>query len=436
MCKIIFIITISLLASFLFLVTSVFSLPVIIFSEVFFVSIFAPHAFVLFFLLVRPAVDIYAKYSIAGINLSSILTISVIFFCIIALFKNRWFSFLRQHKFLRVFNILFCFLIFFSLFSFLHTDDYLVSFFDLLRLISLGIIFNFIVIFISNERRLNLVLNIIILSSVIPLSFGLVQFLSKTGFHELGLNRIYGSFVYTNVFAQFLFVLFFVVYYLLVCQKSKFALKSLYFLLLLLIVSELFFTYSRGTWITIAVIFLFISVYKVKLRRKFIFITATTMILIPLFPFIQNRFMNISYQGAHLSSWQWRLNQWSLSIRYLGDRPFIGNGMGVYEKRFGNMAHNDYLRIAFEAGFIALFVYLALLIYMLAFLFKRLRVEKKDIEYIRYKFAFGLMLGLAIMSLATNLMRSTIVLIYLYVVMGSLVGINTNKHLEENQKIR
>lgn len=387
-----------------------------------------PHFYFRAFIFVRPIIDMASGHTLhGGINLAALTTLLLAGICAITLFNKNNLRKIRSNKFLYGFNKLFGLFLIYCLFSIFNAYEKISAFADILRLLSIFILVNYAIIYYSGRHNFLKLLKLISLSAVIPLCLGIYQFIFKTGLPELGFNRLYASFLHPNVFAQFLVLIFFILLYLIINNQLRLRAKWYLYLLLSAVLFELCFTYTRGAWIALFISALLYFFIKTKTSEKLKFIFLGLLILSFTFPNIHRRFSDIEEtRGYQLSSWQWRLKQWNSTINSLGEHLLIGNGLGMYEKRFRIMAHNDYLRIGYETGLPGLFLYISTLLYMLFLSFKRLFHSRIPAERHKFKIALSLMVSVIIMGAVDNLARSTMILLYIFVVIGHLLGSHTD----------
>jgi O-antigen ligase len=188
-----------------------------------------------------------------------------------------------------------------------------------------------------------------------------------------------------------------------------------------LAVVALVLTFTRGAWLALFFSFIVFVFLKTSLPKLFFFIVIALIILGCLFPFVQKRFADVSGGGEEeMSSWEWRLQQWRRTVSRIGEYPWIGHGLGMYERDFRIMAHNDYLRISYETGLLGLFWYVVFFGYLLASsLMKAIRTRDPSMAQAR-KTAGCLVLAFLAMSVADNLARSTVIVIAYLSMIGSL----------------
>ena len=376
-----------------------------------------PNLYFLFFIVLRPIMDIVSEFKlISDINLAAVSTLFLVGLCGIMLLNKKALRSIRNNRFLRVFNRLFLLFLVYCLFQIVHSPQKITSLIDLTRLLSVFVAANYAAVYLNQEKGGSKLLWAILVSSIIPIGLGAYQFLFQRGMLELGYNRINGSFVHPNVFSQYLLLILFILFYLFNTRSLKLWQKFFVYPMLSIVIAELLLTFTRSTWIALVISFTIFVLIKTAFSQKVKFIFIGAAIMISVFPYAQKRFSDIQDKKYYeLSSWQWRLKQWSQTYESFLEHPFIGSGMGMHERDFKVMAHNDYLRIAYETGIFGLIFYASILFFILFFAFRETLKEMVIAQSNRYKIGLVVIVSLMIMSLADNLARSTVVILYFFI---------------------
>lgn len=384
-----------------------------------------PEVYFIFFILVRSSVDLMDTHQMIGnINVASVITILLIFIGIMVLCKKDNLAKIKGDTFLLNINRIFLLFLLVSLFSLINTGNFIISFADWFRLVSVIVIFNYAYLYLSGEDNLRFLIYLVLLSSILPLCFGFYQFLFNAGnLFTPGFNRIYGTFVHPNVFGQYLLVVFFLVFYFISNHKSNRIFRIGLYLLISLIIFEIYHTFARGVWIALFVSLILYSLSYRALGRKFFYLLIAALLISFVYANIQERFMDITHPGSyHMSSWEWRVMVWNKTVSSIKEHPIIGHGLGMYKQKFYFAAHNDYLRLAYEIGILGLIFYLYFPCYILFESIKNSLSAGDTYEKKKNAIVICLIVALLIMSTADNLARSTGILIYMFCVLGGLVG--------------
>lgn len=381
-----------------------------------------PGLYFVLFIIGRPALDLAGLFKISGgLNLASMATILFIIICGRMLLNRDKLAAIRQNRFLVTFNILFSLFALTSLCSFINTGDAMASFSDLIRMFSILTAVNYAVVYFEHKRTRFLMC--ILASAGLPLAMGLQQAVFKTGLADLGFNRIFGTFLHPNVLAQYLVLIITVILYQLTTFKTRLLLKLTLISLAALAAAELMLTFTRGAWIGLSSGFVIYALIRTKPAMKLYFILVGLLTAVLVFPIAQKRFADLSVSSSgQINSWQWRLQQWESALQTINEHPFFGHGIGMYEKNFKIMAHNDYIRIAYETGFAGLGLYLLFFAFILSAGVRKLLRARATEEINSCKTGLCLIVGLLLMSFADNLARSTVVMMYFLAAAGYLIG--------------
>ncbi|MAZ97518.1 MAG: hypothetical protein CMP53_08355 [Flavobacteriales bacterium] len=179
-------------------------------------------------------------------------------------------------------------------------------------------------------------------------------------------------------------------------RKSSWGLKSVAFLLLLILTGALVLSYTRAAWLSLAGAGLVYLVYVFRMSKPLVWSLVGLVFVIAAFNFsmISSKFernttdssddlnehvasvTNVSTDASNLE----RINRWKCALRMYAERPFLGHGPGTYmflyapyqkpsEKTIistngGNRgnAHSEYLGPLAESGFFGLATLLGLII--------------------------------------------------------------------------
>jgi len=132
------------------------------------------------------------------------------------------------------------------------------------------------------------------------------------------------------------------------------------------------FTYSRGTFLGLLILFLAL-LYKSK--KKILSVLLIGIVIVGAVIFVPDKLVNRiesikTYQQD--SSAMGRINAWHFAWNLALDRPFVGGGFGVSEQRIFQLyapdpldfhaSHSIYFEVLGEHGFIGLGLFLALLV--------------------------------------------------------------------------
>ncbi|MDD4941105.1 MAG: O-antigen ligase family protein [Candidatus Omnitrophica bacterium] len=373
-----------------------------------------PELYFILFILTRPIVDIATEYSIGGVlNPAALYTVLLIVICGALVVRKSHMKLIFGNRVLMNFNrmfILFLAACFASLFNSRYVKFSVV---DFLRLVSILIAVNYVVVYFRGREKAVLFLKLIVVSAIVPLAMAAYQLIFKHGLPEAGFQRLYGTFLHPNVFSQYLVMVFLVTFYLIQIHGIKKYQRVVLYCVLAIVAAALFKTYTRGAWIGLSAACMFFVFIKSPLIKKVRYFVLVLAVLTALMPTIQKRFSDVDVKDEdNLSSWQWRLQQWTRTVDSVKENPVVGKGIGVFEVTYDIGVHNDYLRIAYETGFAGFISYVGLMLYLLFVSCAKLRRARTYDQANRYKLAAGLVIAFMIMSVSDNLARSTVILLY------------------------
>lgn len=248
---------------------------------------------------------------------------------------------------------------------------------EFMRALSSLMLFLLILETVSNPKELRRVLYVIVFSALIPCLYGLVGgFLTgKISFSSYSAGMgISGTFINRTVFSQYLMVIimaFTGVIGFVVPRRRKYlwAYGALLLLCMLL-------TFARASWVGLLVS---ISVLVWFRKRKWFWVIPIAVVGIYfLIPAVHDRFADLMNTGSVANgqtSLETRKIIWKFMWPEVYQKPFLGHGAGVFEVGSWRVmgwyiaAHDDYLRIAYETGFVGLGLFVLYELTMLGHVF-------------------------------------------------------------------
>ncbi len=383
-------------------------------------------------LIFRPMIDLFSGYTIFSFN-----SISLNLNAVVAILVLVWFGVVVVRERVELANIpgvgwLVGFLIW-GLATFTISINSFITLSEWLRLSSIVVIF-IIAYHVANQRTHSItrLTPIIGVAMVMPLFVALIQLITASGLAFGGLdNRVYGTFGHPNVLG---FYLVCVINFLLLYQLSKQAAQRslLYPWLIGIGVVMLLFTYTRGAWIGFAV--LQIIVGWVYYRKALLTVVGVGLglllgwqilntLAISTFNYNLNNIdllQRLTSRDEEADSVDWRLEVFQTMAPKTISSPLLGYGLGnfVTLRKQGDLglfddpeAHNDYLRLTIESGFIGITIYLLFWLTLLAHLMRHYRSHSETSWQKRYAlFGCGLIVAALTMSLSDNLLQGTAVM--------------------------
>ncbi len=251
----------------------------------------------------------------------------------------------------------------------------------------------FIIGFIlAQEGQLRKLLQVILLSSVVPLFVSFYQLLTGTLTAD---NRLAGTFTHPNIYAFYcLLVLIVLVYY----QKavfntpatttSKFN-KIVSWILVPSLLISIIMTQTRSSWLALLVIGVF---YGVIFSRKILIWLVAGLFVSAFIPAVQDRVLDLFtgnevVQYAKLNSFAWRQYIWESGLNWMSpSRYLLGYGAGsfyYYSVDFFPMsggvpfgAHNVFVERFFDGGMVAIAVFAIFFACQFTTAFKLIKYDK------------------------------------------------------------
>jgi O-antigen ligase len=217
---------------------------------------------------------------------------------------------------------------------------------------------------ITDERRMRLILIAAIASSIPPLLVAFNQLVNGGVFvNAAGLGRVHGTFVHSNPFAAYLFLMITLLasIYPHVSRRWKIVLAAIG----VACGGALLMTYARGSWVATIVALVVVGILQ---DRRIIWLLGATAVVIALaVPSVGVRLSDLSEtqkaSGAPGNSLQWRIGYWK-EVLDLQENPLLGIGFNEVEltRSEAKAPHNDLIRVYVETGLIGLAAYTWLLV--------------------------------------------------------------------------
>lgn len=175
------------------------------------------------------------------------------------------------------------------------------------------------------------------------------------------------TFAHYNDFAAYLAVMLFVAFGLLISFK-KILPRLILISAAVLMLTNLFFTYSRGGWLSFILVSAFLMFSFIGRKAKIAILCFSLIFLLGAIslPFARER---LGYSFSKVGDAN-RFNMWKICLLMYKESPFVGKGIGLFmdhnndPKYFDNMggitfettqyAHNCYLQMLAEMGLLGL----------------------------------------------------------------------------------
>jgi len=384
------------------------------------------------FLFLRPIIDFATDqklFSIGNVTVNLLFVYGglMLLFSLIVLTVN--FQELKERKLIWLWLLF----IAWSLVSLTYSFDIISSVKELFRYLSIFFSFALGAILIKKSQDLTMLIKVIIFSSLIPALVALAQFFFGSGLMEGGLNRLYGTMAHPNMLAFYLLLpITLSVFIFLTVKKNR--IESYVYLAIAVFLSFiLIFTYTRGAYVALLLIFLLIGLLRF---RKFLMAAGLGLLVLYIvaLPF-QERF-NTIFQADPYGSISWRVGLYRDSFSYIMESPVIGQGVGLAETvisknrdfRLGAaQPHNDYIRLALDGGVIGVTLYLILIITLFHELIKFYRQEDRARLKMLNVFVLAFAFSLYAMSLGDNILNDTTLEWHFWALLGALLATQTIK---------
>jgi O-antigen ligase len=385
-------------------------------------------------LFIRPAIDKFSdtfSVSFQNININSSAIFGSLVILLLSLFilKNRSrLSSVPLKKHWAIFLTLIVLSMFFSI-------DTPSSLYEIIRIISIFLIFISVFILAKEETSKEQIAYAIIYSAIIPFFFATYQLITGTGLGGTeGIeSRLFGTFSHPNPFASFVFIVLVISIFFFTKEKLP---RQKWFLGAIIVwgIFLLIQTYSRGAWLAFILFLLILT--TIRYPKALLGIALTILLLFFSSEIIRDRVEDI-YNPPADSSVRWRFAQWERMYGLFLKKSLTGYGIGTeiiaHEKEFGFNAgnpytHNDFLRVALETGIVGAISYFVLLMATFFKLILNYRKEKnpwhKDFEL----FVLALFIAILSFSLTNNTLRETVT----QWTMWSLVAIALSLYAQKN----
>lgn len=267
---------------------------------------------------------------------------------------------------------------------------------------------------IRDDRTVRLFLGVAIASTIVPLLVAARQIASGGVFVTAeGLDRVRGTFLHSNPFAAYLFLMITLIVSILPHVPRRWWLVLVP--LCLGCGGALISTYARGAWAATIVAIVVIGILQD--RRLLWLLGATLVVVVLAVPSVAVRLADLTESqkasGAPGNSLVWRLEYWEEVLR-LQDNPVFGIGFKEVEQRetAAKAPHNDPIRVYVETGLVGLAAYLWLLVTLAREARRTLRRAPPGLPRglaVAFAASFA---GLVLLSLAANVITQLVILWY------------------------
>jgi O-antigen ligase len=325
------------------------------------------------------------------------------------------------------------------LISVAFSPDKLISLRQMARYAMHAMVYFIVLASFKDAKDIRTIYRLAVISSLIPLIAGFWQLIQHDSSYLLprgiGLIRIYATFYHPSAYAMFLVILSLFTMFL--ANEASQRSRWLYYILFMLLVISLFFTFTRVGWISL---FTALSIMgALKYRKAYLLLMSVGVCMLLALPQVSGKIINRLTVVQNDSIWgRFKLND--LSWRLFQEKPIFGQGIGSYKllsiklfygtgtqygHKTGLAPHNDYMRFLSETGIFGLLAYLILMYYAL-----RISVEfykQSDDQIRRYGvFLISLILAFLVFGITDQAFEYGGFYFWLFLAIGELIRKNMN----------
>lgn len=393
----------------------------------------------------------FSVYNDGGINILSHLLISasLFLFGLIYLIKNPQIKIGRENIFLVLFLLFF-------LLSYAFSQTKNVGLFELILFVSSTYIYIFISIQKWDTEIFKKFLFGILLVGLFITLYGFYPYILEpfNRFSSTFGISIYKFVSYPNAFANFIIAIIPIPFYFLHLKNNN-KNRAFFIITIIIFLTALFLTYSRGAYITLLIVTIFcLFLYSLNKRKPSALIKK--IVLVSLLVFVSGILMfsinqirqvynpqiisfteKISFEAdeKNISATN-RLDFWKGSVQIFADNPFFGTGPGSFEYVFpayqksllgnSNSPHNLFLKILSENGlFSAFFMFLFLTVLFIQIIKVHKKISKND-KLLLYPLLAGVG-GILLHNMVDYNLNFVSNILLLFVFLG-MVGFIKNKY--------
>lgn len=367
----------------------------------------------LLFLLLRSSLDISKNYfsvylsDTVQITGAIVLSFVLIIGGVIYLLANRK-SFLRP-------PLAGIFLIFLAIamIHFLLVEDLRFSLMEFTRYFSAYLVYVLVWNLINNKSDSRIFINIILLSSLLPIGAGLYQGILNRGEYITGFMRAYGTFSHPEPYAFYLILILALALNLFFYYRRRGRRLALTALILAALACVLF-TFTRTAWFGCLMIIFFAACFR---QKRLIWVFVALLLVFSLLSPLRSRFYDLS---TSFNSLAYRLSIWRGGLEQMSEILVLGRGLGSFAKLdiLGELAHNDYLRLIFELGLLGLLAHLILSGGLIIRLVGLLRSKLEEYDFSLVVAAFSVAVFFLTAGTINNLVFRTVLQWYFWALMA------------------
>lgn len=309
---------------------------------------------------------------------------------------------------------------------------------ELLRVFDLFALSFLAYVTVKQTRDFKQLLQAFFLSSILPILFGIYQFVFHIGLSDENVSvlRIFGTFSHPNVYSLYLYamIVFGALYLLLFADRGVKRILMLGILGIFAVM--LMLTFARVAWVAL---FVFIFLGALFRYRLLLFpLLLLPFVLFTFSPSFQERVIE-SFHPDPDSSIVWRQELWHDVTRYSiqEERVLLGSGMDTFPKvsesirgttHGPNDPHNDFVKFFIEGGVLGVSIFILYLASLVWLMVKHYRESKKGSAL---QLAFGIMilffLTIELSALTDNIFKNTPLQWLFFTALGALLSLSEKK---------
>jgi len=251
---------------------------------------FSPRALILFLLLIRSSLDItkdyFSVHIFSGLQLTAAIGVSLLL-----ILGGIYYLLAHRVAVLRIpFTRIIVVFLLFSVLNLLLTDNIGNSLEELLRFISMFVMYLVVWDLFRTKKQIHHLVTAILISALIPLGFGIYQAVLNRGQFITGFIRVYGTFVHPNPFAFYLIIILALSVNLYLNRPPRPVRRRLLFISLLGVIC-LLLTFTRTAWFGFLLILLAAAYFR---DRRLLWIFLLLMFGFSFLSPIRSRFYDLA----------------------------------------------------------------------------------------------------------------------------------------------
>lgn len=397
-------------------------------SALFLMSVLAfwPIWFMSFYFIIRPLLEpasYWKETFVMGFPITGFFSVLVIATAGFAGLRKRGYTFFVPNIG-PLFGLLVCMIV-----SFFNTTDVTASGSALIKILSSVSMYILVYNTVETERDIDRILYALVVASIIPMLYGYYQYFTGTG-HATFYRGYYKSsrmdsvFYQYNTYGEFLSLQICVITMLFLRGAGK--TKKLFICLAgASVLISFILSLNRGSWLGMSFAIATASLFYIKKIKLRWLIGFPLLISLVFGTVIIQRWGELKQKRAgHYSqnTFEQRVIFWTKLLPMIKEHPITGHGVGTTElvakKTYGSkiVPHNDYLRLAFEAGIPSVAFYL---LFIFSEILYHIRLAFKGKE--RWAINFPVMIAVLyffIISIVQNVIDELTILPMIFVLIG------------------